>query len=181
MKKVITICLCLVCSFITASAQKYYATGKQYGSSYLEGYCHLGVLFAEKGAGPTYDGTIGARIQEHLFIGGHYGFHTHFVSVPEELRKYYGNKKVSSTLYIPIGGSIKFYLAKKSQHDLIPYIEGSFGTSIPLSDNLGFMFWCQAGAAVDFKRFSLGIGYNGLVKGITGNYGYVRIGVRLGM
>ena len=61
-------------------------------------------------------------------------------------------------------------------------INCSLGGFIGVSDTLDGIngFHCQVGAGIEVKRFTFGIGYNGLAKGGTVSCGYVQLGVRIG-
>lgn len=62
-----------------------------------------------------------------------------------------------------------------------PFINCSLGGFFGVADLGGLNgFFCQAGAGVDVKQFSFGIGYSGLVKYGTAHCGYVKLVYRFG-
>ena len=146
---------------------------------FCSGYINTGVIFNDGGAGPILEMTVGGTFFEHLYLAPYVALHAHFTPVPDELEKYY-DKKFFSTPYIPIGANMKIFLTKGSTSHIVPYIEGTFGGFIGIEDLKGYNgFFCQTGMGVDIGMFSLGIGYNGLVKNGTANFGYIKIGVTL--
>lgn len=157
----------------TTSASSDVATVK------LQGYVNLGTIFYEMGAGPALDINVGARIYEHLYLGFETGFHT--VLTPYEYySRYYGYEKGTYfDAYVPIGVNMKGYFTKGRKVN--PYVNCSLGGFIGIGGMQGWNgFFCQAGLGVDIRRFSVSIGYNGLVEYYTEHLGYVKLGVRFG-
>ena len=130
---------------------------------------HIGTIFDAYGGGPTFDIDAGARMFNYLYMGVATGVHTYFAP------SYYGTSWVG---YVPIGVNLKGYFTKDKVVN--PYVNCSLGGCIFVSGR-GGGFHCQAGAGVEIKRFSLGVGYNGfIVNGVRGDSGYIKLGVRFG-
>ena len=149
----------------------------------FQGYTTLGTIFTADGAGPTLDLTFGAKIYDHFYIGIATGFHSCFTPYEYYYQVGFNVYRTSGTTfdaYIPIGVNMKGYFTKGRKVN--PYINCSLGGFIGVSETLdGFNgFHCQVGAGIEVKRFTFGIGYNGLVKGGTVSCGYVQLGVRIG-
>ena len=149
----------------------------------FQGYATLGTIFTADGAGPTLDLTFGAKIYEHFYIGIATGFHSCFTPYEYYYQVGYNVYRTSGTTfdaYIPIGVNMKGYFTKGRKVN--PYINCTLGGFIGVSDTLDGVngFHCQVGAGIEVKRFTFGIGYNGLVKGGTVSCGYVQLGVRIG-
>lgn len=149
----------------------------------FQGYATLGTIFTADGAGPTLDLTFGAKIYDHFYIGIATGFHSCFTPYEYYYQVGFNVYRTSGTTfdaYIPIGVNMKGYLTKGRKVN--PYINCSLGGFIGVSDTLDGIngFHCQVGAGIEVKRFTFGIGYNGLVKGGTVSCGYVQLGVRIG-
>ncbi len=149
----------------------------------FSGYVNLGTVFNAEGAGPTFDISIGMKIYERLYLGIATGFHACFT--PYELYYYNGyySAYTEGTLfeaYIPIGANLKCYMTKNRKVN--PYINCTLGGFVGVGENMaGFNgFHCQAGLGLDIKRFTIGVGYNALVKYGTAHCGYVKLGVRFG-
>lgn len=176
MKKFIFLLLgALLCAEFT-QAQTNVAT---YKSAEFESYIQTGVIFSADGAGPIGEVSLGGRFFEHLYLGGFIGIHSHFVGVPKEVQEYLG-KKVLTTCYLPMGANIKIYMKKKSVSPNIPYIESTLGGFVGIQESKGWNgFFCQVGLGMDFHRFAIGIGYNGLVNNeSTSNLGYIKLGIK---
>ena len=136
----------------------------------FQGYTNVGTIFDAVGGGPTLDIGLGSRIFNHFYVGGATGFHTYFAH------------SYASTIwlgYIPIGVNLKGFFTKNRVSN--PYVESTLGCCIFVSNQVMGGFHCQAGAGVEIKRFSIGIGYNGfIVDGVRGDSGYIKLGVRFG-
>lgn len=143
----------------------------------FSGTFNTGVIFDADGAGPICEASIGATFLDFLYLGGYLGIHGHFVPVPKELQDYY-DEKVLTNSYFPIGAHMKILMLERSKYNVVPYIEGTFGGFIGVNGMMEGLngFFCQAGMGLEFGGFTLGIGYNGLVKGGTANFGYIKIG-----
>ena len=145
----------------------------------FQGYAQVGAIFTAEGGGPTLDLTFGAKIYEYFYVGAEVGFHT--CLTPYEYYGYYGSYSGEIfEAYVPIGVNMKGYFTKGRKVN--PYINCSLGGFVGVADIEGLNgFHCQVGLGIDIKRFSFGIGYNGLVKGAAKfNSGYVKLGVRFG-
>lgn len=178
MKRLILLLLCVVCG-IYANAQTYNQNTSSYKPAEFESYVQTGVIFNADGAGPIGEMSMGGRFFEHLYIGGFIGIHSHFVGLSKEAQELL-DKKVITTCYLPMGANIKIYLTKKSVSPNVPYIESTLGGFVGIEESKGWKgFFCQAGLGMDFGRFAIGIGYNGLVNnGVTSNLGYVKLGIK---
>ena len=145
----------------------------------FQGYVNLGTNFYAEGAGPTLDVNFGARIFEHLYLGFETGFHS--IITPFEI---WGSSYGFETIrifeaYVPIGINMKGYFTQGKK--VTPYVNCSLGGFIGIADLGGFNgFFCQVGLGMDIKRFSVGMGYNGLVKGGAFHCGYFKLGIRFG-
>ena len=139
----------------------------------FQSYLHAGVVFLPDAWGPTFDASVGARLREYAYIGIETGFH-YIWDVGYE-----GDTDLSIVLvYMPIGINLKGYIPVGKK--IYPYINCSLGAFINV-DNTDFSgFYCQVGAGIDIKRFSLGIGYSTIRNGGNINCGYVKLGIRLG-
>lgn len=135
----------------------------------FQGYGNLGVLILPVGgtvsAGPTLDLSVGAAITDYFYAGFETGLHTLI-----------GGGYFEG--YIPLALNMKGYFTKTKAR---PYLNCSLGGFLGIADLGGFNgFYCQAGAGVDVKRFSIGLGYSGLVKLGTASSLYLKVGVRFG-
>lgn len=136
----------------------------------FQGYGYIGTIFNAYEVGPSVDLSFGVKIYEYFYTGIQTGFHSVFT---ENLY----------CAYIPIGLNMKGYLTRGRKVN--PYINCSLGGFIGLVDMEDVCgFHCQIGAGIDVKRFTFGIGYNGLVMGEIERYGfgfgYVQLGIRFG-
>lgn len=137
---------------------------------------HVGTIFDTVGAGPTLDIDVGGRLGEFFYLGIKSGFHSYFapVIISDGILL---TKQHMWTGYIPLGINIKLYLLDKTA--FCPYLDCSFDGGIVVSKN-DFVFNSQAGIGAEYKRFSFGIGYNGLINRWTkGHSGYIKIGITL--
>ena len=135
----------------------------------FQGSAYVGTIFDAYGGGPTFDIDAGARIFNYVYAGVATGFHAYFM--PSN----YGTFWVG---YVPIGVNLKGYFMKDKVVN--PYVNCSLGGCIFVSGR-GGGFHCQAGAGVEVKRFSFGIGYNGFIlNGSRGDSGYIKLGIRFG-
>lgn len=138
----------------------------------FQGYGYLGTIFNANYAGPSVDLIFGMRIYEYLNVGIQIGFHS-----PLFEGNYSNTYYVDA--YIPIGVNMKGYFTRGRKVN--PYINCTLGGFIGVCDFEGLDgFHCQVGAGIDVKRFSFGIGYNGLVKDGTASCGYIQLGIRFG-
>ncbi len=153
---------------------------KQSNGVRLQSYIYGSAIFTSKGGGPAIDLSLGMRLWDYGYIGVEMGFHSLFFTtefVDWENFKVY--KDTSTNAYMPVGINLKGYIPTGKK--IYPYVNcslGGFFGMIVLDGLNGF--YCQAGVGIDVKRFSFGIGYNGLVKYDTANCGYVKLGVRFG-
>ncbi len=132
----------------------------------FQGYGYVGTVFNAYEVGPSLDLSFGVKIYEYFYAGIQTGFHYIF-------------SPYRDCVYIPIALNLKGYFTRGRKVN--PYINctlGGFIGVIGIEEVNGFH--CQVGAGIDVKRFSFGIGYNGLVKGGTASCGYVQLGVRFG-
>ena len=153
----------------------------QIGSSRLvklQGYVNLGAIFNAMGGGPTFDVNVGARIHNYFYVGVETGFHS-LLTPYEYIYDYTRFSGVLFEAYVPLGINLKGYFTKSRVVN--PFINCSLGGFFGIADLDGLNgFFCQAGAGIDVKRFSFGIGYSGLVKYDTAHCGYVKLGCRFG-
>lgn len=134
----------------------------------FQSYLYAGAVFMQESVGPTFDASVGARLREYAYIGIETGFH--YLTVIDHGGDF---------SYIPIGINLKGYIPVGKK--IYPYINCSLGAFIGLSDfDDLYGFYCQVGAGIDIKRFSLGIGYSTIMNGGNFNCGYAKFGIRLG-
>jgi hypothetical protein len=147
----------------------------QYSPITFAGYVNLGTIFNADGAGPTFDITAGMKVYDYFYAGIATGFHTVFTPYG-----YYGHSYgAHSEGYIPVGVNLKGYFTKGRKVN--PYIDCTLGAFIGGADLAGFNgFHCQVGMGLDIKRFTIGMGYNPLVKYGTAHFGYFKLGYRFG-
>lgn len=137
----------------------------------FQSYIYAGAAFLERAGGPTLDVNFGISVYKYAYVGIETGFHCIFDSFYDE-KLTYG--------YIPVAVNLKGYIPTRNK-TIYPYINCSLGGFFGVMDFEYFNgFYCQVGAGIDIKRFSIGIGYSGLVKVGTLNCGYVKLGIRLG-
>ena len=149
----------------------------------FSGYTNLGTIFNAEAAGPTFDITAGIKIYEYVYAGIATGFHTCFTPHEWYYDDGYYSGYFGETLfeaYIPIGVNLKGYLTKGRKVN--PYINCTLGGFIGVGETLaGFNgFHCQVGMGIDIKKYTIGIGYNALVKYGTAHCGYFKLGYRFG-
>jgi hypothetical protein len=141
----------------------------------FQGYGNVGLIYCPdaSGAGPTVDLNAGALFGNHFYAGFETGFHS-LISTA-----YVGNYSLRLFEgYVPLAVNLKGYLTKSKVR---PFVNVSLGGFVGVADLAGFNgFYCQAGAGVDVKRFSVGLGYSGLVKLGTASSLYFKLGVRFG-
>ena len=140
----------------------------------LQSYIYDSAIFTPDAGGPAIDLSLGMRLWDYGYIGVETGFHSLLQRI-----YFYDNEYNSTLAYIPVGINLKGYIPTGKK--IYPYVNcslGGFFGMIVLDGLNGF--YCQAGVGIDVKRFSFGIGYNGLVKYDTANCGYVKLGVRFG-
>ena len=155
--------------FVLALAGNAYSQSDPFAKVKFQGSAHVGTIFDAYGGGPTLDVDAGARVFNYVYVGVATGFHTYFTP------SYYGTYWLG---YVPIGVNLKGYFTKDKMVN--PYVNCSLGGCIFVSGR-GGGFHCQAGAGVEIKRFSFGIGYNGFIQnGARGDSGYIKLGVRFG-
>jgi hypothetical protein len=146
------------------------------------GYVNLGTIFYADGAGPTFDITAGMKVSDYFYAGIATGFHTVLTPYEYYYSGYYYNYYDNGTLfeaYIPVGVNLKGYFTKGRKVN--PYIDCTLGAFIGVGDLEGFNgFHCQVGMGLDIKRFTIGMGYNPLVKYGTAHFGYFKLGYRFG-
>lgn len=161
-------------------------------SANFRGYITFGSIFSSSGAGPVLGISLGGIIGEHFYLAAESGFHSHIIQggyIPSYDK--YGNIKYDKhgeqqykrehilEGYIPLAVNMKGYFTKNKKFN--PYLNCSLGGFFGVSGLNGINgFYCQVGAGFDAKRFTLGIGYSGLVKHGTSNCGFVQLGVRFG-
>ncbi len=133
----------------------------------FQGYGNVGMLYCPAAycVGPAFDVTVGAAITDYFYIGFETGFHT-----------YISNGYLDG--YIPLAVNMKGYFTKTKVR---PYVNVSLGGWVGVAAMGGYGgFYCQTGAGVDIKRFSVGLGYSGLVMDGTASSLYVKLGFRFG-
>lgn len=139
----------------------------------FQSYLNVGAVFQEKSGGPTVDISFGARVGRCFYAGIETGFGCVIESV-----ELVDHKITFNSAYVPVALNLKGYIPLGPVR---PYLNCSLGGFFGVMDLEGLNgFYCQAGAGIDIFRFSLGVGYCGLVKESTANMGYVKLGVRFG-
>lgn len=142
----------------------------------FQGYGNVGMIYCPAGynaIGPVFDVTVGTTITDYFYVGFETGFHSLFSSVLYDGRWYNFFEG-----YIPLAVNMKGYFTKTKVR---PYINVSLGGWVGVADIGGYGgFYCQTGAGVDIKRFSVGLGYSGLVMDGTASSLYVKLGFRFG-
>lgn len=147
------------------------------------GYLNPGTIFTADGAGPTFDISAGIKVYDYFYAGIATGFHTSFTPYEYSYSNSYFTVYDTDTLfeaYIPIGINLKGYLTKGQKGN--PYVNCTLGGFIGVGDSLAGWngFHCQVGMGVDIKRFTIGMGYNALVKVGAAHLGYFKLGYRFG-
>lgn len=143
--------------------------------------------------GVDIDATFGVRATKLAFLGVGLGVHSEFAntnvkasgySFPCHLAIWTMPLYVNSRVYIP------------TKVDVNPFVDASIGGYVGLSSKsevtingqnystnnaIGGGFYIQLGLGLEIKRFMIGSGYRMLTEsGGLGNYGYVKLGVRVG-
>ncbi len=147
----------------------------------LQSYAYLGTTFRSAAGGATVDLSLGARVYDYFYAGVETGFHTlfyvnHDKGKPDE--GLYHNRDAEG--YVPLALNLKGYIPAGRR--IYPHLNCSLGGFFGVMDLHGRNgFYLQAGAGVDVRRFSLGIGYTR----VDGRYhdidcGYIKLGVRIG-
>ena len=81
--------------------------------------------------------------------------------------------------YIPLGVDLRGYIPVTENARI--FVDCSLGGFFGISDIQGLNgFTCQVGAGIEISRFTLGLGYNALVKQGTLNSGFIKLGIRIG-
>lgn len=175
MKRVILTLICTVAAFVATAQTGTALTENNPLNIKFQGYGNVGLIYCPdaSGAGPTADFNVGALFGNHFYAGFETGFHS-LISTGYlggySFRLFEG--------YIPLALNMKGYLTKTKVR---PFVNVSLGGFIGVADLGGLNgFYCQAGAGVDVKRFSVGLGYSGLVKGGTASSLYFKLGIRFG-
>ena len=175
MKRVILTLICIATAFVATAQNGTSSAENNPLNIKFQGYGNLGLIYCPdaSGAGPTVDLNVGAQFGNHLYAGFETGFHS-LISTG-----YLGSYSVRLFEgYIPLALNLKGYLTKSKVR---PFVNVSLGGFIGVADLSGFNgFYCQAGAGVDYKRFSVGLGYSGLVKYATASSLYFKLGIRFG-
>lgn len=143
--------------------------------------------------GVDLDATFGVRASKLAFLGAGLGVHSEFAnttvkasgySFPCHLAIWTMPLYVNSRVYIP------------TKVDVNPFVDASIGGYVGLSSKsevtingqnystnnaVGGGFYIQLGLGLEIKRFMLGSGYRMITASDgLGNYGYVKLGVRVG-
>ena len=138
-------------------------------NSKFQNYIYLGGDFTVMTGGPSLDLSFGARTSKCFYIGGGIGVHN-------LLSLFYERYTIS---YLAFSSDIKGYIPTNVE-DFYPRLDFSFGGLIDVLWPSAGVFM-SIGAGFDYRRFSLGIGYQ---MPITDHYiipsGYVRLGMRFG-
>lgn len=139
--------------------------------------------------GPTVDFSAGIMIKDGFYIGAEIGAQLLFESTTTVLEEYYYGKweytssdESTTGVCIPVGVNLKGYILKN--RTINPFINASVGYNIVVGDlYYDNSLYCQVGAGIEWKRLSLGIGYN-ILYDVWGediiHAGYVKLGVRIG-
>ena len=103
-------------------------------------------------------------------------------SVIETVELYTAYNYYSRTLfegYVPLGVDLKGYIPVAKNARI--FVDCSLGGFFGVGDIQGLNgFTCQVGAGIEIKRFTLGLGYNALVKQGTLSTGFIKLGIRIG-
>ncbi len=150
----------------------------------FQGYATLGAIVTSGGLGSSVDVSFGTRIGKALFVGFETGIH----SVISYIRYYtydggiveYEDLLLNVENYIPLAVNIKGFLPTRNDR-FFPYLNCSLGGFVGVGNLRGLNgFYCQVGAGIDYRRFTVGVGYSCLHKFGTVNSGYLKLGVRFG-
>lgn len=146
----------------------------------FQGEVDLGAIFNADAGGPAFDLNLGARFGHYFFAGVGTGFHSMISTV--YLIDGYDIYELDEKLfegYIPLGLNLKLYFTKNKPFNpyLTATIGGFFGVA-GLGGWNGLNF--RVGLGVDYKRFNVAIGYNGIHKYGTASTGFVQLGYRFG-
>ncbi|MCM1169371.1 MAG: hypothetical protein NC324_05480 [Bacteroides sp.] len=163
-----------------------------------QGYVSAGMIFSKVDVGPTAEAVLGIRIYDYFFFGLELEYTCVFEklngSLPDVLEF---DVRDGSWLYmhmLSIGANFKGYIPMSEK--VFPFINFSLGNIIaPVdlrihtkghSDKMTVspenLFNVKFGLGVDYRRLSVGIGYQIWVGGSaysTINSGYIKVGVRL--
>lgn len=155
-------------------------------ASALASTARLGGLWGY-GVGPGIDVSAGIMLFDHFYIGAEAGFQAMF----EKYQKtdiVYGTTVVidieSISMNIPVGLNLKGYITRDKRVN--PFINCSVGALFAGNEDFsdfgfGGMLG-QAGIGVEWKRLSVGVGYNMMLPrlGSIHHGGYLKIGFRFG-
>lgn len=173
MRKFLAIALCTVALTSAANAQKLVQ------SPIFQGYTTIGTVFfggdVEMRWGFDFNASFGARLNDITYIGVESGIAcVDGYTNPGVLHT--GNLTAA---YVPIACNLRlFYPASPKT---APYFNLSVGGFIGVSGMEKNGFYLQAGAGIDVKRFTFGVGYTGLGNhGLFANAGYLKVGVKFG-
>ena len=136
-----------------------------------QGNVYAGMVFNgwDWNIGPALDLAYGARFYDYFFLGLDLGYSCWFENV------YNGPYYRTALHFASLRLNMKGYWPVSE--NLSPFLNLDLGTSIWVA---GFAFFnMQVGAGVEFRRFSLGMGYNLLsLFGEDVHSGYLWLGVR---
>ena len=139
-----------------------------------QGNVYAGMVFNgwDWNIGPALDLAYGARFYDYFFLGLDLGYSCWFEKVYNG--PYYEGYR-TALHFASLRLNMKGYWPVSE--NLSPFLNLDLGTSVWVA---GFAFFnMQVGAGVEFRRFSLGMGYNLLsLFGEDVHSGYLRLGVR---
>ena len=143
----------------------------------FQSYINVGAVFQDGAGGPIADVSFGARVGRCFYAGLETGF-----GCVINVLKVLDLKYVIKSAYVPVALNLKGYIPLKFVR---PYLNCSLGGFFGVLDMKGINgFYCQPGIGIDIFRFSLGVGYCGLLPDFKtdniAHLGYVKLGVRIG-
>uniref|UniRef100_UPI004055F910 hypothetical protein n=1 Tax=Alistipes sp. TaxID=1872444 RepID=UPI004055F910 len=146
----------------------------------FQGQVNLGAIFNADAGGPAFDLNLGAHFGNHLFAGVETGFHSMISTI--YLTDGYDIYETDAKLfegYIPLGLNLKLYFTKNKPFN--PYLTATVGGFFGVADLGGWNgLNFRVGLGLDYKRFNIAIGYNGIHKYGTASTGFVQLGYRFG-
>lgn len=138
-----------------------------------QGYIYGGMTFNGFEIGPIADVAFGARFYDYFFLGVELGYACWFVRVYNDAPYY---RAWDALHFAALKLNMKAYLPVTERFS--SFADLSLGLSIWLPGVFGF-FNMRLGLGVEYKRFTIGAGYDLLALHGALHTGYLRLGVRL--
>lgn len=119
-------------------------------------------------AGGSFDVSLGSRINQYVYVGGGTGLHLKF--------GYQGGVVLSQPIY----ANCKVFLPTKNR-DFYPHLDVKMGAAMTsmffreYAEGPYFGLFTGVGAGIDYRRFTIGAGY----QYCSGHIGYLNIGLRI--